>query len=88
MSSEQENKLIKLIKLSEASAARYMAKIKAARKALDGKCSHPNPKPWEWEHDNGYGRQERMKGLQCLLCMKVNRWPRMSNNWDDDPYAD
>lgn len=37
-------------------------------------CTHPTPEPWEWEHDNGYGRQSMVQGEQCSWCRKRRRW--------------
>lgn len=55
------------------------AEIGRARAKLKH-CSHPLREPFEWEHDNGYGRQSMNDGERCLVCGKQNRWPG-SGSW-------
>lgn len=40
-----------------------------------GRCSHPEITKFKWEHDNGYGVQTMLDGLQCKICNKINHWP-------------
>jgi|WetSurSiteA1Bulk_404760.scaffolds.fasta_scaffold00048_22 hypothetical protein len=44
-------------------------------------CSHQLTKPFEWEHDSGYGRQTRMVGVQCCICKKVKYWNSKYEIW-------
>lgn len=50
---------------------------KARRELIAEGCSHPAEacRSFAWEHDNGYGRQSAMKGLQCTLCMARCHYP-------------
>lgn len=43
---------------------------------LQGTCDHSLVAPWDWEHDNGYGRQSMIKGQRCLYCGWVDWWNR------------
>ena len=57
--------------------------LRAARKTLK-MCTHPAYyiEDYIWEHDNGYGRQTKITGKCCTLCLKLQRWPQ-SNTWSD-----
>lgn len=44
-------------------------------------CSHPVTQEYEWEWDDGYGKQKWMKGLRCLWCGKKNSYPGSSTLW-------
>lgn len=52
-----------------------------ARLAVSGKCSHQSVREYDWEHDNGYGRQRWCKGLECNICGLRNSYPDSSTNW-------
>jgi hypothetical protein len=56
-------------------------KIQDIRDAISPFCKHKYTRNYRWEHDNGYGRQKWMTGLECLLCGKRNSWPGMSQLW-------
>jgi hypothetical protein len=56
-------------------------RISDIREAARDICKHKHTRHYQWEHDNGYGNQEWMTGLECLLCGKRNSWPGMSQLW-------
>jgi hypothetical protein len=37
-------------------------------------CDHPIVVDYQWEHDNGYGRQKMITGEQCTLCGAKRPW--------------
>ena len=37
-------------------------------------CDHQNPEVYQWEHDNGYGRQSWIKGKRCVHCGFIDAW--------------
>lgn len=44
---------------------------------LDSKiCDHSLVDNYEWEHDNGYGRQTMIKGKRCSYCWFIDLWDR------------
>lgn len=55
---------------------RYTQKLEEALKALGKSCSHPVTEEWEWEHDDGYGRQSKVMGKRCKVCDLCNPWNR------------
>lgn len=46
------------------------------RKELATNCEHPADfiHDYPWEHDNGYGRQSRMIGKVCRICLRKDFW--------------
>jgi hypothetical protein len=66
------------------SMRRWDEKLDALRKKVTLQCQHKRTEDFTWEHDDGYGRQTKCPGKRCLLCLKENRWPTLSNapvNW-------
>lgn len=62
--------------------ARINDRLELMRKQLAVDCKHPSSAVYEfdWEHDNGYGRQTMMKGERCLICRAEKRW-KSSTLW-------
>lgn len=50
---------------------------------LKGICDHSESEPYQWEHDNGYGRQSYVNGRRCAFCGAVDRWDRGQFNQGD-----
>jgi hypothetical protein len=44
------------------------------KEALKGVCDHSETTTYTWEHDNGYGRQSKMKGKRCVFCGWLDLW--------------
>lgn len=68
-----KQKLARLLKLSR--------EVEAARKELAKNCTHPEIEPYEYEHDNGYGRQTRHEAEYCKICYGINAWPTLNGSW-------
>lgn len=49
----------------------FQRTLKAER---GGPCDHPFVEDYQWEHDNGYGRQSMVTGKRCKLCHATNNW--------------
>lgn len=75
-----EAALLKALEGRRRADKRWDEKIAKLREAL-GECTHPVTTEFQWQHDNGYGRQKMLPGLRCTLCLKENRWPGMSQLW-------
>lgn len=43
-------------------------------RAIAPTCKHPITSVYEWEHDDGYGKQGKVKGRRCDLCEATDRW--------------
>jgi hypothetical protein len=43
-------------------------------KQLQGVCDHSQTDAYQWEHDNGYGRQSKMSGKRCMYCGWIDLW--------------
>ena len=71
-------KLERAVVRARARARAASARAEAARDALGDSCTHPAEyvEPWQWEHDNGYGRQTKYEGWWCSLCLARNHWKR------------
>ncbi len=57
--------------------AKVIKKLELKENALIRKlraCSHKHVRPWNWEHDNGYGGQTTIAGEQCIICYKRRGW--------------
>lgn len=39
-----------------------------------GTCDHSQTRNYEWEHDNGYGRQSKHVGQQCRYCGFIDHY--------------
>lgn len=76
------NKMEKDFLRAEASARRsylkWDEKIKKLRAEISKDCRHAQTEEFNWEHDDGYGRQSRHTGLRCVFCLKVNHWPKFN----------
>ena len=55
--------------------------ISKIRKQLTPICDHSQTEVYDWEHDNGYGRQTKMIGTRCIFCFKKDYWNR--GQWTD-----
>lgn len=61
-------------------SSKYRNKIAELRTKLKAEgCSHPEVVTYEWEHDNGYGRQSTCTGLRCVLCEYKEPYPLSHN---------
>ena len=47
--------------------------VAMARAELRKDCSHERVVEYQWEHDNGYGRQSQCTGQRCTICDR--KWP-------------
>lgn len=81
---KEERAVASAIKNYEKVSKRAYARLGEARKQLGDSCTHPDEHvtTYTWEHDNGYGRQTKMQGLMCQLCMKRKSWKTMGG-WHD-----
>lgn len=59
---------------------RFRMRIAAARIKLAENCDHPAKfvTEYNWEHDNGYGRQKWIKGKACGICGARQSWADFS----------
>jgi hypothetical protein len=75
-----ERAVLSAMELSAKSSRRWNEKIAKARAELGDSCSHPPEAraKYEWEHDNGYGRQSWNTGNRCRLCDATDPYKR----WD------
>lgn len=64
------------------SDARWASKIERLRARLRT-CTHSHTDDYEWEHDNGYGRQSRVTGERCVVCMMHRAW-KGHGLWSDE----
>lgn len=76
-----------VIKAMKAFKRAYNA-LEHARAVLQDKgCTHPaaHLREFTWEHDNGYGVQSTLKGVECALCHAQNRWGTWApkKEWDE-----
>lgn len=46
-----------------------------------GVCTHPSTQKFQWEWDNGYGKQKWITGLRCNLCNWKQSWGQMDGLW-------
>lgn len=72
---------IEKLREEQTAASQKISKIRARFK--EG-CTHSHIEPFEWEHDNGYGRQSQCVGHRCVLCHKKNYYPSISNQWSGE----
>lgn len=61
---------------------RWAKKIDLLRARLHGKCTHTAQETYQWEHDNGYGKQSMNTGLRCILCRATRPYTYMGA-WND-----
>jgi hypothetical protein len=47
---------------------------------LSADCPHEDTSIYQWEHDNGYGRQSNVNGRRCNICGAIKHW-ESSSNW-------
>lgn len=70
-----EAELLKVMKQSDKSRERYRSKIFELRSKLKAVgCSHSLVEDFQWEHDDGYGRQKMITGDRCVLCKAEKHW--------------
>lgn len=71
-----EEALAYAIEQSEISAKIHSKRIERLRKQLGKDCRHPveHRHDFQWEHDNGYGRQTMITGVYCRLCKAEQHW--------------
>lgn len=60
---------------------RLADEIKAA--IITEGCLHPDPEPYQWEHDDGYGRQTMITGRRCRFCGAKKPWRDMGSWYRD-----
>lgn len=55
---------------------RSSKEFRAYQKNLSKSCDHPDRyvMDWQWEHDNGYGRQTMIDGKRCGICGATKNW--------------
>lgn len=77
-----EADLSKAIKDSEQSSKDHAKTIADLRAKLGKSCTHPMESQFDfqWEHDNGYGRQTMVTGVYCKLCLAEKHW-KTSSLW-------
>ena len=65
-------------RLTQAHSEAFLLSVKIAglRNKLREICDHSDTEPYEWEHDNGYGRQTMIIGKRCVHCWFVDLWNR------------
>lgn len=77
------------LRLANASAI-YGARLELAKLQLKKVgCTHP-PQAWReynWEHDNGYGRQHMCTGIRCDLCGAEDAYKRCVQGYDGAWYV-
>lgn len=71
-----ESKDIRQYKRLQLRATAARGNLERFRKSLAQSCDHPADfvVDFEWEHDNGYGRQHMRRGKLCQICFKQDRW--------------
>lgn len=72
--------LLKMYDRAVKASIRAAKKASELREALAINCDHPEEyrSDFEWEHDNGYGRQTRHTSKLCDICGAENRWGHWS----------
>jgi hypothetical protein len=65
-----EDQIINLRMKANKVALKFHNEESALRNKLKN-CSHRYVVAWEWEHDNGYGVQKRIKGERCSCCLRT-----------------
>lgn len=76
-----ERRLLKAMESERNSAKRWAAKVKEIRELVIPNCTHSKVEEYRWEHDDGYGSQKRMTGLQCVLCDAKKPWGLTMGQW-------
>ena len=76
-------RFLKLQAETDAQITKLRWRLTQARVKLVENCTHPAEFVVEyvWEHDNGYGRQARKKGVRCTICDARCSWPGSSMLW-------
>lgn len=72
-----ERKVARLKKKLADAYKRLSEQIKQAQEELARSgCTHPREEQeqYNWEHDNGYGRQTMHKGTKCGLCGETDHY--------------
>jgi hypothetical protein len=71
-----------------ASAAQAQVEAEEIRKRLSEGCNHPEQfvEDWQWEHDNGYGRQTMVNGKMCKLCRARKHWTHSAHWMTEEEY--
>ena len=75
-----EDEIMKVKDRADKSEARYCKKISLLRSKLKN-CKHKYTVEYQWEHDNGYGRQTMISGLRCLTYLKKCCLPGIYQYW-------
>lgn len=77
-----EKELLALIERKNKYDVRTDRQIEVLRKKLveSGLCKHGHARPYQWMHDDGYGRQKMLDGLRCDLCGFDDKWPPRDEN--------
>lgn len=62
-------KFVRLRKEREEYAFKYLKEMEdVIQEIKEAGCPHSITSEFTWEHDNGYGHQERLKGIECDIC--------------------
>lgn len=79
---DQERNLLSSINDMQREMGKLTQTINERRRMLvaSGVCTHSQTTTYEWEHDNGYGDQNKVIGLRCIACLLVRRW-KSSQLW-------
>lgn len=76
-----EEAFLRAQKLRNRAIDKWDNKIQAIREEIVKNCRHAETRNYPWEHDDGYGRQSRNVGEQCVFCNKINYYPSLSQQW-------
>lgn len=76
-------RFFKLQAETDDAVAKLYARVAKARAKLVANCTHPAEfvVEYDWEWDNGYGRQAWRKGVRCTICDARCSWPGSSTLW-------
>lgn len=77
---EDERKLLRVLSSQKKAIKAWDEKIKKLRERVSPVCSHKHVSEFQYEHDNGYGRQTKCIGHLCLFCLKKNYYPTLTNS--------
>jgi hypothetical protein len=78
MTPEERIQLLELYEQAKKVAFYANKKVEELKNRLATGCPHPKEhvKPYQWEHDNGYGRQSMVDGKHCSICGAIDSWGR------------
>ena len=69
---KEERMLLEKLELLRQVSGEVWQREKALKES--GKCTHSITRTYNWQHDDGYGRQIARTGLVCIACGTIDAW--------------